>query len=251
MEAQSARGAADAGVLNHLWAVYDRFLAPFELACGPGCAHCCTRNVTLTRLEARAILDHLNAAHRRNAAHRLDAAHRLNAEGSAHLMDRVAAARHLPRFVPTVTINQIAAICAAGEEPPDESADPATAPCPLLENDRCYIYPARPFACRCMVSTANCGHSGAADMPPLVVSVNTVFMQYIEHLDADGFSGNLTDMMLCMAEPSFMDEWTAGPAPLPKDLIPNRPVPALMVPPRHREAMKRILEEMRNYRDPK
>ena len=41
----------------------------------------------------------------------------------------------------------------------------------------------------------NCGETGSADIDDFTASVNTVFLQVIEHLDAEGCSGNLIDVL--------------------------------------------------------
>jgi hypothetical protein len=49
-----------------------------------------------------------------------------------------------------------------------------------------------------MVSKRCCSETGFAEMDPVVMTVNDVFMQFIEHLDTGGFSGNFTDVLHLM-----------------------------------------------------
>jgi len=212
-------------ILERIYAVYGEFLEGRDLACKRGCAHCCTRNVTLTTLEGYHLTETLAASGRTDLVRRLE----VGADGN--------------RFRPLVTTNEIAEICLRGEDPPEEESDPDWGVCGLLTENECPLYGVRPFGCRCMVSARNCGETGAADMDPFVVTVNTVILQYIEHVDADGYSGNLTDVLLWMeAEENrgyYRESTLTHP---PRGLIPNRPVKALMVPPRHRADIKPILE---------
>lgn len=214
--------------LAHIEAVYDRFVEPEDLACDRGCPACCTRNVTLTTLEALRIADQL--------------ADGLPPDGFA----RIAAAREKRRFQPRTTGNGIAAAClSGGEVPAEDDADPAWGPCPLLTDNECPIYPVRPFGCRCFVSTVRCGSAGHAEVPPFVVTVNNVFLQYIEHIDAGGGTGNLTDLLTCFESERVRTAYREGTLrPLPEPLVVNRPVPALMIPPRHRARIRPILEAL-------
>lgn len=212
-------------ILERIYAVYDDFLDGRDLACKRGCMHCCTRNVSLTTLEG------YHTANTLAASGREDLIARLESGATGH------------RFHPRVTTNEIAEICLRGEDPPEEENNPDWGECALLSEDECTLYRVRPFGCRCMVSARNCGETGAADMDPFVITVNTVILQYIEHLDADGYSGNLTDVLLWMGSEKNRGHYREGTLTHPpQGLIPNRPVKALMVPPRHRTDIKPILE---------
>ena len=45
-------------ILERMVAIYDRFLADYDLACEKFCTHCCTANVTMTTLEGFRIFNH-------------------------------------------------------------------------------------------------------------------------------------------------------------------------------------------------
>jgi Fe-S-cluster containining protein len=215
--------------LRHLYAVHDRFADTLRTACGKHCAACCTPNVTATTLEAFFLAEAMADSSRPD------------------LMDRARAGRKSPRRPPKVTTNRMAEICLAGDDPPEEEpADPAGGACALLTDAACPVYEARPFACRCMVSARRCAEGGAADMAELTVTVNTVFLQTLEHIDADGYSGNLVDLLDFMAAPENRRRYREGrlSAP-PAGLIPNRPAPALMIPPEHRAAVRPWIEALR------
>lgn len=211
-------------VLDHIYAVHAGFIAGQETACGRQCDRCCTRNVTLTTLEAYQIATHLEAS------------------GKTGLFERLASAIDLPRFMPLVTTNGLADICLRGDDPPEEAIDPDWGACPLLTNGECPLYAVRPFGCRCMVSARRCDGTGAAEMAPLVVTVNNVILQYIEHIDRDGWSGNLTDLLIFMASEENRRRYHDGILNRPPaGMIRNQPVRALMVPPRHRQQIAPLL----------
>ena len=127
-----------------------------EFACHRGCATCCTSSVTACETEAG-----IAAAFMAGNGIPLTRA------------EMTAAGRQL-----SLSTNAYAAACLAGETVEDEEHD--LSPCPLLSHGKCLIYPARPFVCRAFVSTADCAISGAADIPPWLVSLNTVIQQVIE-----------------------------------------------------------------------
>ena len=132
------------------------------------------------------------------------------------------------RFVPRVTINRMADICARGGDPPDEQPDPEAGPCPILTDRHCSFYPVRPFGCRCMVSARNCAETGFAEMDPFILTLNDIFLQHLEHIDAHGYTGNVVDVM------QFFD-----------GLLANQPVFVLMIPPEHRNRIQPVLQQIR------
>ncbi len=214
-------------VLDHIYTVYGEFTDELDLACERRCADCCTRNVSLTTLEGYRMAGQIISA------------------GQTSLMDRLQDEANRPRFQTKVTINELAELCVRGEEPPEEESDPSWGACPFLENDECPSYLDRPFGCRCMVSTRSCAETGYAEMSPFVVTVNTVFMQYIEHVDAIGYTGNLTDVLRFMMpeenRQAYRNRTLTEP---PLGMVQNRPVRALMIPPKHRSRIKPILEAL-------
>ncbi len=222
--------------LTEIYRIYEEFVGRFELSCEKNCASCCTCNVTATTLEAY----HLVA----NAATEKD-----DRLWKTRISAKLAEAPE-KRFQPALTFNRIAALCAKGEEIPEEHCDPSWGRCPFLENEQCPIYPHRPFGCRCMSSASKCSDTGFAEMPPLMMSVNDVFMQVIEHLDADGYSGNLSDVLEWMSDESNRRKYEQGSRREDaKKLAPNSPMSALMVPPEHRKAIEPIWAALRRAVD--
>ena len=105
-------------VLERMIEIYDRFVGDFPLACEKYCAHCCTANVTMTTLEGYRILEHLEK------------------QNLTSWMETIAAKAHPGRFIPAVTINRMADICARDGDPPEEELDPAAGPCPGIGRRR-------------------------------------------------------------------------------------------------------------------
>ncbi|MBI9089529.1 MAG: YkgJ family cysteine cluster protein [Desulfobacterium sp.] len=203
--------------LRQLYDLYDTFMAKTDLVCHKGCATCCTCNVTITSLE----LDYIKAT--------------LGSGTAESPRERVEKRLAGKRFQPKTTINGFARLCMEGSEIPEEENDPAWGECPLLLNNTCTIYPARPFGCRSLVSQEDCSRSGVATLSPLVLTVNNLFMQYIEQMDCNGISGNLSDMILTGSSPSLSTGIVT---------ISNQAVPVLMVPPEHREQVGPLLQDM-------
>ncbi|MFO7963137.1 MAG: YkgJ family cysteine cluster protein [Desulfobacterales bacterium] len=219
--------------LEQVLHIYDDFAATLDVACTRRCADCCTRNVTMTTLEGIRIYRYLST------------------EGRLDCLDRIGRDEHQHRFRPAVSTNGLAALCAMGEDPPDEGTITPGAPCPFLSDDLCMIYPARPFGCRCFFSRQDCRKTGFADIDPYVVTVNTVFLQLIEHIDTGGLFGNLSDMMTHLASAHNRHVNAMAHDLKPGGfLITNRPIPVLLVPPEHRGRIESMLSRLRNIRMP-
>jgi hypothetical protein len=215
-------------VLDRLYDVYGDFIATQKVACNAGCAHCCTRNVTMTTLEGYKIVDQIPPS------------------GKSDVMAAIAAASGNRRFKPAVTINQMARLCMTGQPLPEEHLDPAWGPCPMLDSGHCPLYALRPFGCRCMVSSRTCATGGAADMDPFIVTVNTVFQQTIEHIDVMGCTGNFTDVLAHLHVEAYRDRYRTGRLLCQSvDLLPNRPLKVLMVPPEHQGRIQPILNTLK------
>jgi Fe-S-cluster containining protein len=214
--------------LNHIYQLYDRIMGSETPACGPGCAGCCTCNVTLTRLEARMVTSRL--ASPRHDILVTAITHRFPAK----------------RYIPKMSANRFARLCMEDADLPEEENDPSWGKCPLLENDLCMIYDVRPFGCRAMVSETDCRNTGSAQMPSWVLTVNNVFLQAIEHLDQDGYSGNLSDML----HRALSGNDVTGQDIQNHDhennglFVKNEPITCLMIPPEHRDRMAPIVRDL-------
>ncbi|MBU2645588.1 hypothetical protein KKI24_12845 [bacterium] len=205
-------------ILQEIYRIHQDWISGQDLACTIRCADCCTRNVTMTSLEGLNIVQKLDDARR------------------GQCLQRLSGETGNPRFSPKITVNGMAERCAKGEALPEENLDPGWGRCPLLVADQCSIYPDRPFECRALVSRKSCRASGFADMPPVTVAVNTLFRQYIEHIDADGTSGNLMDVLL-----QQLGKQSPG-------LIANRPITILMIDPAFKSELDPILETLNTIR---
>ena len=215
--------------LKSIYAVYDAFITDARQACRKHCAWCCTCNVTATTLEGWLIHDHLRSGG--------------TVTGTA--MEALPDIAPASRFRPRVTINRMAQLCMQGRPLPDEPIDPAAGRCPLIEEDVCPIYEVRPFGCRAMVSTVACDLGGEASMPPLILSVNNIVMQFIEALDQPGATGNLIDVLQYLSDPDRRRAYEKQEDPAwPSLLVPNQSIPVLMIPPEHREAVQPLLASL-------
>ncbi len=217
-------------ILDQLYSIYSDFSSGLTMACGKLCADCCTRNVTMTSLEAYRIVDRLKSEDRRD------------------LFDRLQAETGKKRFQPETTANKLADLCMRGDDVPVEEIDPNWGKCPLLSADECPIYADRPFECRGLYSKTNCRNTGHADMDTFTVSVNSVFRQYIEHVDESGVSGNLTDILLLIEADENRKNYRNSLLRLTRSTVSNQSIPTLMIPPEHRQKIEPILESIHNIR---
>ena len=217
--------------LAEIYGQYDRFVETPDIACEKYCSACCTCHVTLTTLEGYGIVEHLIRTEKADLLHRM-----------MRLPD-------MTRFQPKTTTNMLAELCAGGKEIPEEKIHPAGESCMLLAECLCSVYPVRPFGCRCLVSRVKCQETGAADIDPFVVSVNTLFLQTIEHLDHDGYTGNLLDILAFLGDETHRRAYAGGAMTLSAEtLVRNRPMTKLFVPPEHRFRIRPILRSLQDIR---
>ena len=199
--------------LEQIYQIYDHFTKGLDLACKRYCADCCTRNVTMTTLEGYKIADFLKL------------------KGRTDLYAKIETVLYKKRFLPEITINTLAELCRQGNDIPQEEIDVRWGKCPLLTNNECPIYPVRPFGCRCFVSGKNCMENGYAEVDPFVFSVNSLFLQYIEHVDQNGYFGNLTDVLLFMQTEDSRKLFEKGMLKCEDTrMISNRPIKAFFFP---------------------
>jgi hypothetical protein len=217
--------------LDRIYAVYDEFIRVQDTACKTHCHQCCTTHVTLTTLEATSICVTLPPGEHEK------------------LFGRVREASGLKRFQPALTTNSLAELCADDEDLPVENEAPANEECPLLAEGLCSIYALRPFNCRCFISRTPCGEKGYADLDEVALAVNTLFLQTVEHVDADGCSGNLLDVLEVMASEEKRTAYAEGSLHCTGNgLIANRPMQVLMLPPSQRKRIEPILSKLRAIR---
>ncbi len=214
-------------LLIQLYQIYASVSDSMEKACKRHCSLCCTRNVTMTTLEGFIIADYLAT------------------KGKTYLFDRIRADLGKNRLRPEMTTNKLAELCVEGKDVPEEESDHRWGKCPLLENDECTIYPVRPFGCRCFVSKKNCHESGVADVDPFIITVNNLFLQYIEHIDTDGCFGNFTDILITIEAGDLPADYPSNHLQqLATRLVSTRPVKHLMVPPEHQSRIEPLLSRI-------
>ena len=99
-----------------------------------------------------------------------------------------------------------------------------------------------------MVSKRCCSETGYAEMDPVVMTVNDVFMQFIEHLDAGGYSGNFTDVLHLMSHEKKRNLYEQNRLQGQHGrLVSNLPIPMLMVPPEHRKKIEPLLSVLNSF----
>ena len=215
-------------LLDQLYRLFDDFAGKETLACKRRCATCCTCNMTLTTLEGYKIISLLDA--------------RIKATLVQHLYGAV----KQRRFKPQITTNQMARHCMTGQEIPEEVIDPTWGSCPFLSQKECPIYPIRPFGCRCMMSKTICAETGYADIDAFTLTVANLFNQFIEHLDQSGMTGNLIDVLLFFEDKKNLVAYQSDKMDTAAEgLIPNSPIPVLMIPPEHRRRVEPLLKALK------
>lgn len=216
-------------ILSRVYGVYETFAAGIEVACRKYCDCCCTCQVTTTTLEGYHLITTLETGRLQN------------------VLERLPSASCVSRFRPQLTTNRIAELCLQGRPLPPEERGPENAACPLLAEKACRVYAQRPFGCRCFVSRIPCRSGGQAEVDSFILTVNTVFLQVIEHIDAAGCSGNLIDVLLNLSSDSGRQAYRRSRLSCSSaGLIPNRPMPALMVPPEHRRRIAPLWTTLQN-----
>ena len=215
-------------ILGEIYQIYETFSRRLSVACVRGCATCCTQNVTMTTLEGYRIVEHLISAGRVSLFQRL---HRSATQG---------------RFQPRITTNELAALCLQGKDVPEEENTWPLADCPFLSNNECLIYSERPFGCRCFFSKQKCEEIASAVVDPLLLTVNTVFLQFTEHIDEGGLLGNMTDVLLFLESETQRKHYEVKASMNHQAGLPvNRSIPGLLVPPEHHLRIQSILQELR------
>lgn len=210
-------GKVDIAKLEELYLLYEGATKDFSVKCHDKCPTCCTSNVVVTSYEIAFIVKTLSPGEIKAVKNCL--------------------ASNFPehRYAPGMTTNGFARNCLEHEAQAPEEENSPGGRCPLLSGGQCTIYRARPFGCRNMMSEIDCKDSGYARIPPLALTINTIFLQYIEHLDCNGVTGNFADMLWHFLG---MPEKQGGRG---SRLINNHRIPVLMVPPEHRSQVSELV----------
>lgn len=211
-------------LLTTLYEVYDKTAKQFPAACSRDCDTCCTHNVVATTLEVELIRDHLQQI------------------GRADLELRALQDTSRRRLRPRLTINELATFCLRREEPPDQAEEFHVEPCPIREEDGCPVYEVRPFACRSLWSEQACAVTGEAVMAPLLLTLNGVFEQIVEDIDAGGLCGNMLDLFSFLHANDRSAAYRSGACLEPEGFLRRtRPNPGFIVPPPHRQWVQSVL----------
>jgi len=214
-------------ILDKMYKIYDNMACKTDLACKTHCSTCCTRNVTMTSLEGHRLLEYIISSNK------------------TPVLKKLEAESEQKRFIPKITTNTLAAMCAKGDDLPDEDIDQLWGACPFLQDNLCTVYEARPFGCRCFTSNIDCSVNGYAEVDPFDMTVNHLFLQYIEHIDANGYYGNLTDMVqyITMIENQASEDKTRKNK-IKKTLLKNQPISTLMIPQEHKEKIQPVIHAL-------
>jgi len=176
----------------------------------------------------------------------------LESKNQKDLLQKVPSDSKAFRYTPLITTNQMARMGYEGKDIPEEDMGEATDNCPILQDDECPIYAARPFGCRCMVSKHICHETGYAEVDPFIVTVNNVFMQFIEHIDEGGFFGNFIDVLLFLENRKSKTGDRSDDMEVSRfSLLTNHPMSVMLVPPEHRDKIQPIFESLKNIKVPK
>ncbi|MDW7772243.1 MAG: hypothetical protein SCH71_05060 [Desulfobulbaceae bacterium] len=193
--------------LVKIYGLFEKWAKDFDFACEKGCATCCTQSVTMTTLEGKLIHAYIKSD-----------------PELLPLLD------HLPENSPTpaATTNRFALACLQGEETPEEDQPWNLNPCIFLRDNCCTIYPVRSFMCRSFGSRVPCHLTGSAEVDPLFLTLNTVIMQCIEHLDQGRPWGNMNTILRSLAGPGNKES---------KSTLTAEPIPGLLIPPDEAEKL--------------
>ena len=166
-------------ILEIIYTQFSKWSASGDFCCSPGCSSCCTRNVTITALEGRRILDYLQSQ-----------------RSATWLADRFNGLKPLPS--PAQTTNEyIAAILNGLEESPSQADFQEK--CPFLDDEKCAIYPVRPFSCRCFFSTTDCASQHVATVDNSHLYGSMAMLQIIEHLGQFDWWGNMVEVIAVLS----------------------------------------------------
>ncbi len=163
-------------ILSTIYSCFADWSTNEQFCCKAGCATCCTTNVTITALEGLRILQY---CHREGLTWWL----------GEQLVECV------PTKAPTLTTNEFVAAVLHGQTVPASNSHSEDA-CFFLQDDRCIIYPIRPFSCRCFASTIPCSENDTAIVSENYLHGSTAAMQLIEHLGQFNSWGNMSDILI-------------------------------------------------------
>ena len=204
-------------MLEKLYEVYSQWVDGYALACQKGCSPCCTQSVTMTSLEGEAIVEFFRK------------------KGQEKELQKLLTVAEATTNDRPITTNQFARICLDQKEFAEEDQGAWNfEPCIFLKENVCTIYEVRPFGCRSFGSQVKCAAGRAAEVTPLYVTVNTVFMQIIEHLASNGGHwGYMADIL------KYQTGQSAG-----QGVVEAQSLPGFLVEPAEEKAVSRLLARL-------
>ena len=208
-------------LLKNIYSIYNQLTNNWKLACRKGCSDCCTDRILMTSLEGMLINEYLKTN---------------KLQESLQLIHRIPLEK---RYHPKTTINQ-EAILALQNKPIPEPEEVPLKSCIFLTKKQCSIYPVRPMACRTMVSSLSCHKTGHASMTSFQMSVATLFYQFVEMLDTNGFYGNylnILEMLTLSPETQSLQLIL-----IKSSLLKNQRIHQVMMPPEHQEKLIPIMD---------
>jgi Fe-S-cluster containining protein len=206
-------------ILAAIYSFHEDLLSSWPVVCAKGCSSCCTQSVTMTALEGRYILRYLQET------------------SNQAVLEKLAPKTVLPTSLHQQTTNQFAGACLEGRQTPMAAGGWNLTPCPFLEGNACAMYPARPFGCRALASLASCQQKGIAEVPELLLTINTMLLQLIEHLDQGGAWGNMLQLLLFFTRNNPGNKMPAG-------ILISKPCPGFLVPPEEQGEIELLLEDL-------
>lgn len=213
-------------ILETIYTAFAEWAPAEQFYCAPGCSTCCTRNVTITALEGRRILQ--------------SCLKMKGGEWAAQLLGGL----H-PHESPLRTTNEYVEDILQDRRS-CQSQVISSEKCPFLADNRCAIYHVRPFSCRCFFSTSPCGDSGAAVISDTHVYASMAVMQLIEHLGQFEFWGNMVDVLVVLLHlPEFGNFAKVGNPELLHHARTHirraRPLPGFIIPPEEKAKIDPLL----------
>ena len=223
------RSAAVAGMIRKkellytICEIYSGWVERFPLVCRKGCADCCTRSVSMSSLEGLVIADFIKKDNR------------------AEWLRKKLASTARGKSSAVISMNQFAAACLRQEEMDVDCVSGwDLTPCFFLEDGSCTIYGVRPFGCRSFGSLVRCAETGAAEMAPIHLAVNTVFTQIIEQLSSGwGYWGNMADILADL--PGVESGRRAG------NIVPAQPIPGFLLAPHEKKVVRGLLRQFQEH----
>jgi Fe-S-cluster containining protein len=201
-----------------IYTLYADWAEEFDYACHKGCATCCTQSVSMTMLEGELIHEYIQTERPELMT----------------ILDGLPGGAATPK-----TTNQFAAACLREEEDGDEPDSWNMAPCVFLRENCCAVYPVRSFMCRSFGSRIPCDLRGEAEVEPLLLTLNTVILQCLEHLDQGRPWGNMNLILRLVKENS---SGTSGPRR--ESVRISAPIPGFLIPPDETAAMHDKLQTL-------